>query len=347
MSNILEVRNLKTSFFTRNGEVEAVRDISFCVEAGKIIGIIGESGCGKSVTALSILGLLSKGGKIKSGEIIFKGKDIRKYTEKEMLKIRGEQIAMVFQNSMTSLNPLYTIENQMIEILRYHKHIGKQQAREQSLKMLKSVGIPFPEERLKSYPHELSGGMRQRVAIGMALSCEPELLLADEPTTALDVTLQIQILDLIQEMAQSLHTAVLLITHDLGVVANICERVIVMYAGKIMEEGTVDEIFENPLHPYTQGLLKTVQDLYENRSSDLFCIEGLPPQLLHPPKGCPFAARCPFAMQICMEKEPERYVVSCGDDPKRRTFTTCPNEYVGNIHKASCWLLDKDCPKGD
>lgn len=325
MSNVLEVRGLETSFFTKKGEVQAVRGVSFEVEEGKITGIIGESGCGKSVTALSVLNLLPEKGKVKAGEIWFKGENILKYSEKEMLKIRGEKIAMVFQNSMTSLNPLYTIGNQMCEMLCYHKHITKAEALELAEKMLESVGIPLAKERLKSYPHELSGGMRQRVAIAMALSCEPELLVADEPTTALDVTLQIQILDLIVKMTQTLHTSVLMITHDLSVVANMCSKVIVMYGGKIMEEGTVDDIFYRPLHPYTKGLLKTVQDLDTNKLSELFCVEGAPPGLLNPPKGCPFARRCSHAMKICTVEMPEKY--------------------TEEDHCAYCWLLDKECTR--
>lgn len=319
MSNVLEVHNLETSFFTKAGEVQAVRNISFSVEKGEITAIIGESGCGKSVTALSILNMLSGKGKVKSGKIIFKENDILKYTEKQMLKIRGEKISMVFQNSMTTLNPLFTIGNQMVEMIRYHKHLSKKEALKEAEIMLKNVGIPYPEERLKSYPHELSGGMRQRVAIAMALSCNPELLIADEPTTALDVTLQIQILDLIKEMTEKMNTAVLLITHDLGVVANICSKVIVMYAGKIMEEGTVQDIFWKPLHPYTQGLLKTVEDLNLHTGSELYCIEGAPPQLLNPPRGCPFAARCCFAKEKC--------------------FSEMPDSFEQNGHKAYCWLL--------
>lgn len=319
MSNVLEIHNLETSFFTKAGEVQAVRNISFSVEEGEITAIIGESGCGKSVTALSILNMLSGKGKVKSGEVIFKEKDILKYSEKQMLKIRGEKISMVFQNSMTALNPLFTIGNQMSEMLQYHKKLSKKEALKEAEAMLKNVGIPYPEERLKSYPHELSGGMRQRVAIAMALSCNPELLIADEPTTALDVTLQIQILDLIKEMASKMNTAVLLITHDLGVVANICSKVIVMYAGKIMEEGTVQDIFLNPLHPYAQGLLKTVQDLNLNTESELYSIEGMPPQLLNPPKGCPFAERCSLAKEKC--------------------FNEMPESFEENGHKAYCWLL--------
>lgn len=327
MEHILEIHNLETSFFTSAGEIKAVRDISFKVEKGKITGIIGESGCGKSVTVLSVLKLLTNRGKIKSGEILFKGRDISKCTEEEMLGIRGEQIAMIFQNSMTSLNPLFTIGEQMSEMISYHKRIEKKEALKQCEELLEQVGIPFPKERLKSYPHELSGGMRQRVAIAMALSCEPELLLADEPTTALDVTLQIQILDLIQEMTEKLGAAVLLITHDLSVVANYCSNVVVMYAGKIVEEGTVEKIFEQPMHPYTKGLLKTVQDLNQRQNTELFCIEGLPPRLLNPPMGCPFAERCLHAMQICLCKMPDFY---------------------GSIeHKACCWLLDETCPKGE
>lgn len=319
MSNVLEIHNLKTSFFTKDGEIQAVRGISFSVEEGEVTGIIGESGCGKSVTALSILNMLSGKGKVKSGEIIFKENNILKCSEKQMLEIRGEKISMIFQNSMTALNPLFTIGNQMVEMIRYHKHLSKKEALKEAEGMLRSVGIPHPEERLKSYPHELSGGMRQRVSIAMALSCTPELLIADEPTTALDVTLQIQILDLIKEMTEQMNTSVLLITHDLGVVANICSKVIVMYAGKIMEEGTVHDIFLQPLHPYTQGLLKTVEDLNLNTGSELYCIEGAPPQLLEPPKGCPFAARCSFAKEKC--------------------FNEMPESFEKNGHRAYCWLL--------
>lgn len=326
MKRILEVKNLSTSFYTYDGEVEAVRDVSFSLDEGEITGIIGESGCGKSVTALSILQLLSKRGKIKSGEIWFRGEDIATLTEKQMLKIRGNQIAMIFQNSMTALDPLYTIGNQMAEIISYHKKTNHAETRMRCIQMLKMVGLPDAERCYKSYPHQLSGGMRQRVAIAIALSCEPALLLADEPTTALDVTTQAQILKIIQQMCRDFHTSVLLITHDLSVVANTCSRIIVMYGGKIMETGTTEELFRNPLHPYTKALLRTVRDLDQEHGCQLFCIDGFPPQLLNPPVGCPFSERCPHAMRICQMAMPE--------------------SFGSTDHQCACWMLDPACSGG-
>lgn len=326
MANVLEIKHLSTSFDTYDGEVKAVRDVSFSLEEGMITGLIGESGCGKSVTALSILQLLSKRGRIKSGEIWFREQNLVTLTEKQMLNIRGEQIAMIFQNAMTALNPLYTIGNQMAEVISYHKKTSRTETMRRCEEMLKMVGLQDTERCLKAYPHQLSGGMRQRVAIAMALSCEPALLLADEPTTALDVTTQAQILKIIQQMCTELHTSVVLITHDLSVVANTCDRVIVMYGGKVVESGSTEELFENPKHPYTKALLHTVQDLEADHGHRLFSIEGYPPRLLDPPAGCPFAERCPYAMRICQQAMPEHY------GPE--------------THQAACWLLDPACPLG-
>lgn len=326
MANVLEVKHLSTSFDTFDGEVKAVRDVSFSLEEGVITGLIGESGCGKSVTALSVLQLLSKRGRIKSGEIWFREQNLVTLTEKQMLNIRGEQIAMIFQNAMTALNPLYTIGNQMAEVISYHKKTSRAETMRRCEEMLRMVGLQDTERCLKSYPHQLSGGMRQRVAIAMALSCEPALLLADEPTTALDVTTQAQILKIIQQMCTELHTSVVLITHDLSVVANTCAHVIVMYGGKVVESGPTEELFVNPKHPYTKALLHTVQDLEAGHGRRLFSIEGYPPQLLEPPAGCPFAERCPCAMRICQQ--------------------AMPAQYGTEKHQAACWLLDPDCPIG-
>ena len=323
MSKILEVKDLETSFFTDDGEVEAVRGISFGLQEGTITGIIGESGCGKSVTALSILRLLPGRGRIKAGEIRFEGTRLTALKEREMRKIRGNRISIIFQNPATALDPLYSIGNQMGEVISFHKKTNREETRAQCVRLLEMVGLSDPEARLRAYPHELSGGMCQRVAVALALSCQPRLLLADEPTTALDVTMQIQILGLIRRLARQFNSAVLLITHDLSVIANICTRVIVMYGGKIMEEGEVRDIFSSPLHPYTKGLLQTVRDLERPAGGELFCIEGTPPSLLKPPEGCPFARRCPHAMQICRMAAPQVY-------------------QVGG-HRAYCWLLDPEC----
>jgi len=324
--NILEVNNLKTSFYTHLGEVQAVRGVSYSLKKGEALGIVGESGSGKSVTSMSVMGILQNPGKVKDGEIIFKGKNLLELSKKEKRSIRGNEMAMIFQDPMTSLNPVYTVGDQIEEVLRLHQGLSRKEARKKAIKMLELVGIPSPEERVNQYPHEYSGGMRQRAMIAIALACEPDLLIADEPTTALDVTIQAQILRLMKKLRKELDTSIVLITHDLGVVADVCDRVAVMYGGLVMEEGTVDEIFYKPSHPYTLGLLESVPKL-ENKER-LIPIEGTPPDLLNPPKGCPFAKRCKYAMGICLDEQPERYQVS-------------------ETHFSSCWLMDKEAPKVD
>lgn len=325
MENLLDVRGLKTSFNTKFGEVQAVRGVSFQLTKGEVVGVVGESGCGKSITMMSIMGLLDKNGIIKDGRIFFEGKDISKITEKEMSKIRGNDIAMIFQDPMTSLNPLITIGNQIIEPLIIHEKLSKKEAFKKGVELLRLVNIPNPEKRMKQYPHEFSGGMRQRAMIAMALSCNPKLIIADEPTTALDVTIQAQILEIMKNIKNKLGTSIIFITHDLGVVADICDRVNVMYGGLIIEKGGINDIFDNPKHPYTWGLLDSVPSVQKERKR-LKPIEGQPPDLLKPPKGCPFYARCKFAMNICREKMPEFYEVS-------------------KKHKVSCWLSDEKAPK--
>lgn len=325
MEKVLEVKNLHTSFFTHVGEVKAVRGVNIDIYQGEAVGIVGESGCGKSVTSLSIMRLVPPPGKIISGEIYFKGEDLLKKSEKEMQKIRGNKISMVFQDPMTSLNPVYTVGDQLMEPLRIHKKMDAKSARRQAIELLKAVGIPDPERRLNQYPHEFSGGMRQRVMIAMALSCQPELVIADEPTTALDVTIQAQILELLKQLKAEFNMSIMLITHDLGIVADLCSRVIVMYAGIIVEEGTTREIFYNPKHPYTWGLLKSIPRINMLSKERLIPIDGQPPDLLKPPQGCPFMPRCRYAMRICKEQ--------------------CPGLYsVSESHKAACWLLDPRAP---
>lgn len=328
---ILEIKNLSTSFFTHVGEVKAVRDVSFSVNEGEILGIVGESGSGKSVTSLSIMRLLQYPGKITAGEILFKGEDLVKMSEAELRKIRGEKIAMIFQDPMTSLNPLYTIGDQIEEIILEHNKISKVDARERTVEMLKMVGIPAAERRVNSYPHEFSGGMRQRVMIAMALACRPDLLIADEPTTALDVTIQAQVLRLIKQLNSELNTATILITHDLGVVASTCQKVIVMYGGQIMETGTDEDIFYRPRHPYTMGLLKSIPKSREDSKERLIPIQGSTPDMLRPPTGCPFYPRCDYAMNICRTKEPDYF-------PVRDCETS-------DCHMAKCWLMHEDSPK--
>ncbi|RKD26387.1 ABC transporter ATP-binding protein [Caminicella sporogenes] len=323
---LLEVRNLKTSFYTHVGEVQAVRGVSYTINKGEAVGIVGESGSGKSVTSMSIMRLLQFPGKIKSGEIIFKGEDLVKKSNKEMMSIRGNEIAMIFQDPMTSLNPVYTVGDQIMEAIIRHQGASKKEAREKAIEMLRLVGIPSPEKRVDNYPHEFSGGMRQRAMIAIALSCQPDLLIADEPTTALDVTIQAQILELMKDLKEKINTSIILITHDLGVVADVCSRIIVMYGGLIMEEGTSEEIFYEPKHPYTMGLLKSIPRMDIDEKQRLIPIEGTPPDLLKPPKGCPFAARCPYAMKICVEHMP-------------------PYFYVNEGHRAMCWLLHDEAPK--
>lgn len=323
---LLEVKDLKTSFFIHLGEVQAVRGVSFSVGKGEAIGIVGESGSGKSVTSMSIMKLLQYPGKIKDGEVIFKGEDIVNKSDKEMMAIRGNEIAMIFQDPMTSLNPVFTIGDQIMEAIRRHQGLSKAEAKEKAIEMLRLVGIPSPETRVDNYPHEFSGGMRQRAMIAIALSCQPDLLIADEPTTALDVTIQAQILELMKDLKDKVNTSIILITHDLGVVADVCSRIVVMYGGLIMEEGTSEEIFYDPKHPYTMGLLKSIPRLDLGQKQRLVPIEGTPPDLIKPPVGCPFASRCPYAMKICMEHRPPYFEASKG-------------------HRSMCWLLHEKAPK--
>jgi len=323
---IIEVNNLQTSFYTHLGEVQAVRGVSFNVAKGEVLGIVGESGSGKSVTSMSIMKLVSYPGKIKSGEILFRGEDLAKKTDKEMLSVRGDKISMIFQDPMTSLNPVYTIGNQIIEAIIRHQNVGKDEAREKAIEMLKLVGIPSPEERIDNYPHEFSGGMRQRAMIAIALSCEPDLLIADEPTTALDVTIQAQIMELLKELKNKVDTSIILITHDLGVVADTCDKIIVMYGGLVMERGSAQEIFYTPKHPYTMGLMKSIPRLDAGDDGRLIPIPGTPPDLIKPPTGCPFSARCPYAMKICTQEMPG--------------YTK-----FGEGNEAACWLLHKDAPE--
>ncbi len=303
---ILEVKHLKTYFHTDAGLSKAVNDVSFSVEKGKTLGIVGESGCGKSITSLSIMGLVeTPPGQIAGGEILFEGEDLLKKNEEEMSKIRGNKIAMIFQEPMTSLNPVFTIGQQITEALMLHQKLTKKEARERGIEMLKMVKIPLAEKRFDEYPHQLSGGMRQRVMIAMALCCSPDLLICDEPTTALDVTIQAQILDLINELKEKTGTSVMMITHDLGVIAEVADDVMVMYAGKVVEHATCDQIFEKPMHPYTYGLMNCIPKLDGDDTERLSVIEGMVPSFDDMPKGCAFCPRCPEAMDICREKMPK------------------------------------------
>lgn len=316
---VLDIRNLETHFFSSRGVAKAVDRVSYHVNKGEILGVVGESGCGKSVTALSILQLVaSPPGKIVGGEIIFDGQDILKLREAEMQKqIRGNRISMIFQEPMTSLNPLFTVGQQLMEPLMLHRGMNKKQAREEAIHMLKLVGIPMPERRFKQYPHSMSGGMRQRVMIAMALCCNPEVLIADEPTTALDVTIQAQILDLMKKLRDELGTSIIMITHDLGVVAEMCDRAVVMYCGSVVEEGTVEEIFNHPQHPYTQGLLASIPKLTDEKS-ELYNIRGTVPSLTNLPDGCRFAERCEHCSQQCRASRPGMTELS--DTHKVRCF---------------------------
>lgn len=305
---LLQVKDLQTTFFTDSGEIPAVDHVDFYVKEGEILGIVGESGCGKSVTSLSVMQLVpNPPGKITGGEILFDGDDLLKKTEKEMRAIRGKDVAMIFQEPMTSLNPLFTIGSQMTEAISLHeKKWSKKQIKERAVEMLKLVGLPRADDIMKEYPHQLSGGMRQRVMIAMALVCDPKVLIADEPTTALDVTIQAQILKLMRELNERMNTAIMLITHDLGVVAETCERVIVMYAGQVIEEAPTNVIFENPRHPYTQGLIQSVPDMRDKKDR-LYSIPGNVPKPGSVKKGCRFAARCESAFSRCWEETPELY----------------------------------------
>lgn len=322
---VLEVNGLRTSFFTDDGEIPAVDGIDFYIREGEVLGIVGESGCGKSVTSLSIMGLVpSPPGKITEGEILFQNKDLTKLQEKQMRDVRGNDIAMIFQEPMTSLNPLFTIGDQLREAVKIHKRDwSKKQIQDRAVEMMKLVGLPRAEDLMKEYPHQLSGGMRQRVMIAMALLCDPKVLIADEPTTALDVTIQAQILKLIKNLNERLNTAVLLITHDLGVVAETCERVIVMYAGKVVEEGPVQTIFKDPQHPYTRGLLESVPDM-RFKKERLYSIPGNVPKPGTIKTGCKFAARCEFAWDRCIAESPPLYQTA--DDHQTRCFLYDPKE---------------------
>ncbi|UJL45971.1 ABC transporter ATP-binding protein [Virgibacillus sp. NKC19-16] len=322
MEKILEVNDLHVTFTTYGGTVKAVRGVNFHLNKGETLAIVGESGCGKSVTANAIMRLIPEPpGKISNGTILFHGKDVTTNTEKEMRSIRGVDISMIFQDPMTALNPTLTIGTQLMEGLRQHQAISASGAKQRAIEILELVGIPNPKERLKHYPHQFSGGMRQRVVIAIALICEPELLIADEPTTALDVTIQAQILELFEKIQAATGVSIILITHDLGVVAKIADRIAVMYAGKIIEEGTKREIFYESEHPYTQGLLNSVPRL-DVKGEKLTPIEGTPPDLFAPPRGCPFTARCPFAMKVCANVYPE-------------------NTHLSDTHNVDCWLQDK------
>jgi len=322
LANLLEVKNLSTYFFTPEGVVKAVNDITYDLEEGEILGLVGESGCGKSVSALSLMRLIANPGRNVGGEVMFNGEELLAKTETEMRSIRGKDIAMIFQEPMTSLNPVLTIGLQLVESLMLHLGLDKPAASQRAGELLLMVGIPDGDNRLDDYPHQFSGGMRQRVMIAMALSCEPKMLIADEPTTALDVTIQAQILELVQRLCKENKVAVLVITHNLGVVARYADRVNVMYAGKIVERGTAEDIYHNPKHPYTIGLLASVPRLDEPIKSTLEPIQGLPPDLIELPIGCSFRARCKFAIDKCATEVP-------------------PLVQVGEGHTAACWVSDQ------
>ncbi|WP_019533051.1 ABC transporter ATP-binding protein [Paenibacillus ginsengihumi] len=324
---ILEVSDLKVSFRTYAGEVQAVRGVSFQLNKGEVLAIVGESGCGKSVTAQTIMRLIpTPPSVIKGGSIRFNNKEITRLTDKEMEKVRGSEMGMIFQDPMTSLNPTMSVGRQITEGLIKHQGMGRRAASSRAVEMLKLVGISNPEGRMNQYPHELSGGMRQRAMIAIALACNPKLLIADEPTTALDVTIQAQIIELMKKLSEQMDSSIIIITHDLGVVADMAQRVIVMYAGKVVEQGTVDELYYDPRHPYTWGLLRSVPRLDSSREEELVPIPGTPPDLFAPPAGCAFADRCAYAMEACFAADPE---------PTRLTRT----------HSAACWLLHPDAPK--
>lgn len=330
MTKILEVKDLYVSFHTYIGEVKAVRGVSFDLEEGEALAIVGESGCGKSITAKSLMRLLKEPpAEIKKGsKIICDGKDVLNLNKKELQSFRGGTVSMVFQDPMTSLNPTMKIGKQIGEVLKIHKNMNKKEIEEEVIRLLKLVNIPNPETRINQYPFEFSGGMRQRIMIAMALACTPKVLIADEPTTALDVTIQAQIMDLMKDLQSKLNTAVILITHDLGVVAEFAQKVQVMYAGIIVEKGTVDEIFYDAKHPYTWALLRSMPTLDAQNKSELYSISGTPPDLLKPPVGCPFAARCDYAMEICREQMPEETILT-------------------KSHSTSCWLTHANAPKID
>ncbi len=322
-NNLVEVKNLEVSFFTYAGEVKAVRGISYNLKPGEVMGIVGESGSGKSVSSYGLMGIIPEPGRVIGGQILFEGQDVTAMSEKELLKIRGRDISMIFQDPMTSLNPLFTIGNQIEESLKKHTSMNKDERQKRMVDLLTLVGINQPEKRLKQYPHEFSGGMRQRVMIAMALACDPKLLIADEPTTALDVTIQAQILELLKELKDKIHMGIVFITHDLGVVSDICDSISVMYAGTIVESGSSDQIFYEPRHPYTWGLLASVPKIDTDEHQRLIPIEGNPVDLINPPAGCPFAPRCKHCMKICIDQAPPQCQVEEG-------------------HMAACWLPVKE-----
>lgn len=316
--NLLSVKNLYTSFTTENGDVMAVNGVSFNLDRGKILGIVGESGSGKSVTAYSIMQILEKNGSIKGGEVLYKGDDITQFSEKQMREFRGQCCSIIFQDPMTSLNPVFTIGNQLKEAIELHTPRKGKEAVARAVEMLTLVGVNEPEKRIKQYPYELSGGMRQRVMIAMALACEPDILIADEPTTALDVTIQAQILELMQSLQKKLGMAIIMVTHDLGVIADMCDEIIVMYGGRVCERGTAEDIFYRPSHEYTKGLLRSIPNV-DRIGERLLPIPGTPINLLNMPKGCAFCPRCENAMKICLEEQP-------------------PEMQMVDGHYASCWL---------
>ncbi len=327
MSKLVDIKNLSVSYFTYAGEVQSVRDISFSIEEGKTTALVGESGCGKSVTSKSLMGLIERPGKIKEGEILYKGKNILEFSEKEWQDFRGKECSMIFQDALVSLNPTMKIGKQIMENLENHnsENLPLGEMRKKAVEMLQLVGIPDAESCLEKYPHELSGGMRQRVMIATAMITRPKLLIADEPTTALDVTIQAQILELMKELQQKLGMAIIMITHDLGVVADICDDIVVMYAGKIVEKGSSEDIFYNPRHPYTWALMNSVPRLDLDNKEALVTIEGTIPDMIHPPKGCAFCSRCPYAMNVCAEYVP-------------------PVTNIKDGHEVACWLCD---PRAD
>ncbi len=320
---LVDIKNERLSFFTPAGEVKALNDVSIHLKEGEVLGIVGESGSGKSVTAYSLMGLTAHPGKLMGGQLRFNGHEIENMTEKQFREIRGNEVSIIFQDPMTSLNPVYTVGNQIMEVIRLHTDKDKKQAYDRAKELLELVGINEPEKRLKQYPHELSGGMRQRVMIAIALACEPKLLIADEPTTALDVTIQAQILELMMELKDKLGMAIIMITHDLGVVASMCDHIAVMYAGRIVEYGTTDDIFYRPHHMYTKGLIRSIPRLDTKEHERLVPIEGTPVDLLNPPAGCPFAPRCESCMKICLREMP-------------------PVTNFDDVHYTQCWLNQKE-----
>ncbi|TCS96646.1 ABC transporter ATP-binding protein [Hazenella coriacea] len=329
MGSLLKVHDLHVNFQTGGGIVQAVRGVSFELQEGEFLAIVGESGSGKSVTAQAIVRLIpTPPGKISQGEILYQGRDLTQVSEREMFKVRGAEIGMIFQDPMTSLNPTMQVGKQISEGLRWHRGLDAAEAKKIAIEMLKLVGIPNPQKRVHQYPHEFSGGMRQRVMIALALASEPKILIADEPTTALDVTIQAQIMKLMKALQQRMQTSIILITHDLGVVAETADRVAVMYGGRLVETGSVEEIFKQPHHPYTWGLLASMPRMDQSKDQELQPIPGSPPDLFEPPSGCPFADRCPLAMQVCLEEMP-------------------PMTSISEKHQVACWLEDPEAPKVD